>query len=156
MYNEYKDARHVAYGRFADKSFARWSPWLAGGLLILGAVIALASIIIAVNNRPKLPPYPIYTIPSKYIQPDSDITIMYDNGWYVVKDYTLIKTREAEVISKTFTDKSQDYWQIPILIIAGIIGCSSLVVIGIYEYKQRVYIERFMQKWSDTKEYPVM
>jgi amino acid transporter len=156
MDKQFKDARYVAYGRFRDKWFSRWCVWIGCGLAFIAAAIAVTTIIVSATNRPKIAPYPIYTIQSAYIEPDKDVVIMYDNGWYVVNSHILIKTPEAEMISKTYIDKLQDYWAIPMLILAIIVFCSAWIVVGIEEYRERIFYDKFMQKWAETKEYPDM
>ena len=154
MNKQFKDARHVAFGRFEDTALAKWCTWIVGGLLVAAALVAVGTILISLNNKPKIDPYPIYVIQSKFIEPEKDITLMYDNGWYVVNGHTLVRTPEAEMIYKTYVDHSQDYWRIPMFIIAGLFFCGSVVAVVVYECKRTRYYEGFMQKWSETKEYP--
>lgn len=156
MNKQFRDTRHVAYGRFEDKGFSKLCVWMTGGLFAVAMIIVACTVIISINNRPKIDPYPIYVIQSKFIEPDKDTTIMYDNGWYVVNGHTLVRTPEAEMISKTYVDHSQDYWRIPMFVLAGILFCSAIVVVIIYERKGNAYYYDFMQKWSETKEYPDM
>jgi hypothetical protein len=151
-----KDARAVAISRWKDTLTYKICDRVGACISVLGLILLCCTFVISVSNKAKIDPYPEYIVPAKYIDAGQDLTIMNDNGYLVVKDYMLQETREAKFIP-TKRDTSQDYWAIPMIVFSSLITISGLVLgIGVETYKRNKYYDKFMQKWSETKEYPDM